>query len=208
MRSSKTEYTMGAAGVVSVVDRQFRHALAIVQTQLESNCAIGRACRKRKSAERNQKALCGDGIRDSDADQRAQQAPGCCVPPEHTASHTATLSPVPPGTKAAFVQLSADRDIWATAPKSQEVYAQRGSGADTKTYLEEMLAEPTEALTGTSVCQKPDPSRCLLWVVISDLRPVAAPRALTSWHRMTRESEPRLRQRSRAHDIHAFLREA
>ena len=129
MRSGKTEDAMSTSGVVSIAGRQLRSALAVVETQLESNCVISRACRKRKSAERNQKALCGDGIRDSDADQRAQQAPGCCVPPEHTASHTVTLSPVPSGTKAAFVQLSADRDIWATAPKSQEVYAPRGSGA-------------------------------------------------------------------------------
>jgi len=118
MRSDKAKYAMGAAGVVSVARRQFRRALAVMKTQLESKCAVSRVCRERKSAERDQQALRGDGIRDDNADQRAQKAPGYVVPPEHTASHKSHSNTRPAGQKATFIQLSSDRVIWATAPKN------------------------------------------------------------------------------------------
>ena len=45
MRSGKTEDAMSTSGVVSIAGRQFRCALAVMETQLGSNRAISRVRR-------------------------------------------------------------------------------------------------------------------------------------------------------------------
>jgi hypothetical protein len=74
MRSDKTEYAMGAGGMPGGgIVRPIGRALAVMQTEFESQLAAARLRRQVKSAEYDQQALRGDGIGDQDADQRSQQ---------------------------------------------------------------------------------------------------------------------------------------
>jgi hypothetical protein len=71
MRFGKTEYAMRAPGMTGIAGREVGCALAAVETKLDGRRAFAGLRRERKSAERNQQALRGDGIRDDDADQRS-----------------------------------------------------------------------------------------------------------------------------------------
>lgn len=86
MRSGETEDAMRAAVTIGIAGWQFRSVLTVVMTNGE--CRSGLCIRGGgKSAERDQKALRGDGIGNDDADQRS---PKCLSPHagfQHAAAH-------------------------------------------------------------------------------------------------------------------------
>jgi len=73
MRSGKAEYAVTATGMVGGLGRRCRYALGIVEAKLETRHGQIGMRGKRKSAERDQQGLRGNGIDDDAADQRSPE---------------------------------------------------------------------------------------------------------------------------------------
>jgi hypothetical protein len=113
MRSGKTEYAMGARGMIGAGRKRGR-ALSVMETKLDSKRAFSRVRRERKSAEHDQQALRGHRIGNDNANQRPQQAPQFWVEPEYASLHNGNSITRAVGQKRRLDQLSPNRVIWAT----------------------------------------------------------------------------------------------
>ena len=114
---------MRAPGMTGIASREVGCALAAVETKLDGRRAFAGLRRERKSAERNQQALRGDGIRDDDADQRSQEPLGLDVQSEYAAHAKGTIDPA----AAALHQLTTEQTLHnaidATFPPAMAIYA-------------------------------------------------------------------------------------